>query len=309
MGIFDRFRRPAPPPPGGHDTSVLPTLDPDRADRLIALAHADLAGRGLEATIHVGHLELAGGEVFGLHNLSVIASRAPERDWPQIIARHMDLMLDPPSNDGPPDPGAVLARLRLHSDLPRRPHYEAVEPFPGLMAIIAVDHPEHVSELMNLPEGIPDVATAMSLARRNLTELEPPHHESVLIEHEDESSRVHFFGTDDFFGAARLLVLDDLLGRAGIPMGPGGVLVSAPHRHVVTVHAITGPSVFAVMKWMVAFTRNEYETQPGPVSPEVYHSAPDGRTMQVTQPGDSGTAVVVEGSFAECFTAVLGGED
>lgn len=306
MGIFDRWRRaPQPPPNGGHEGSVLPALTPQAADRLMAMARTDLAERGLEATIHAGHLELADGRIFGLHNLSVWGSRVREREWPVMIARHMDMMLDKPDSSGLPDPGKILAKLRLREDLPEQPRYDALEPVPGVVAVVALDHPQHVVETMTLPEGVPDVATSMTLARANLVELPLPDHSTKLLDEDDPTSRVHFFGTDDFFGASRLLVIHDLLARVDVAHGRGGLLIAVPYRHVLVVHPISGTGVVPALNFLVRCAEGEYETEPGPVSPHVYHLASDGRTSVVTRAGESGNAVFVEGAFQEAFMEAI----
>lgn len=307
MGLFDRWQRPTPPPTGGHEGSVLPALAPDAADRLLALTRSELASRGLEATIDAGALQLSGGQVFGLHNLSVVAAGTRERRWPHVVASHLDALLNPPDTSGPPDPGQVLAQLRTRTEIPTQPAYPAQEPLPGVIAMIALDFPDHVVESVDLPDGIPDTATAMTLARSNLRELPPPEHQSYCPEEDDPTSRVHLFVTDDFFGAARLLVLDELLERAGVEVGPGGVLLCAPCRHVLVVHPLVGPGVLAALRWMVAFARGEHETQPGPVSPHVFHRAADGQVVQATQVDEAGQiSVVAEDGLADALTEILG---
>lgn len=267
----------------------------------MALARADLAGRGREVIIRAGHLELADGQVYGLHNLSVAASRVREREWPALVARHMDTMLASRDSEGPPDPGRVLVQLRLRADLPVLPHYDAVEPVPGLVANIAIDHPQHVVEAGALPEGVPDVATAMRLARANLAELPLPRYGTTLADADEPTSRVHLFGADDFFGAARLLVIHDVLERADVAYGAGGLLVAMPYRHVLVVHPVTGPGIVRAVEWLVRFAEGAYEVEPGPVSPHVYHLAADGRTSVITRPGESGNALHLEGAFQEAF--------
>lgn len=310
MGIFDRWRRaPHTPPPGGHEGSVLPVLEPRAADRLMAMARAHLASRGREATIEDGYLRLDDGDTFGLHNLSVLASRVREKEWPQLVRAHLDGLLDKPDTSGPPDPGAVLVKLRRREEMPELPDYDAVEPVPGVLAVVAVDYPEVVMEALHLPEGIPDVETAMRLAVANLSALPPPEHGTRLLDDADESSRVHFFVSDDFFGASRLLVLHEVLSRAGIATGPGGVLVAVPNRHVIVVHPLAGPGVVPALNWLVPFAQEDFDTQPGSVSPHVYHLAADGRAGLVTREDEDGHAVVVEGAFGEAFLAATGEDE
>ncbi|WP_282070787.1 hypothetical protein [Janibacter hoylei] len=309
MGIFSRRRRPTPPPPGGHD-SVLPTLEADAADRLMVLAREHLATRGLETTINAGYLEADDGEVFGLHNLAAAAARAPEKEWPQMVGTHLDVLLDKPVTEGPPDPGSVLVRLHRPEEMPSPPEYAAPEVLPGLLAVLAIDTPTHVAEPMHLPEVLPDVQTGMQLALSNLRDLPAPDHDSVLVDQDDPTSRVHVLVTDDYFGASRVLVLDEVLEQAGIASPPGGLLLAIPFRHVLVVLPVAGPGVLPGLQWLAQFAAGEFETQPGPVTPHVYHRAADGSTSVITRRGEGGIDVVVEGAFARAFTdAVEGDED
>lgn len=306
MGIFSRRQRPTPPPPGGHD-SVLPTLDAAAADRLLALARGHLASRGVETTIDAGFLRAPDGETFGLHNVAARAAQLREREWPALVAAHLDSPLDKPDVDGPPDPGSVLVRLHRPEDMGGVPEYPAPEILPGVLGVVAIDTPTHVAEPMELPEGIPDVRTAFELAVRNLRELPPPAHQSLQVDEADPTSRVHVFAADDFFGASRLLVLDDVLAAAGVVVPPGGLLVAAPFRHVLAVLPVAGPGVIPALSWLVGMAAGEFESQPGPITPHVYHRTPDGRTSVVTRAGEQGPEVVVDGEFGAALDAVTGG--
>lgn len=122
------------------------------------------------------------------------------------------------------------------------------EPLPGLMAVLAIDTPTHVGEPMHLPEGLPDVGTAMELALR---ELPDPDHDSLLLDDDEPTSRVHVLVADDYFGASRVLVL--------------------------VVLPAAGPGVLPGLEWLAQFAAGEFETQPGPVTPHVSTALPTGR--------------------------------
>lgn len=76
------------------------------------------------------------------------------------------------------------------------------------MAVLAIDTPTHVGEPMHLPEGLPDVGTAMKLALRNLRELPDPDHDSLLLDDDGPTSRVHVL-VDGAFGQAFNTVMGD----------------------------------------------------------------------------------------------------
>lgn len=106
-----------------------------------------------------------------------------------------------------------------------------------------------------------------------------PDHDSLLLDDDEPTSRVHVFVADDYFGASRVFVLDEVLERAGVVPG---------------------------LQWLAQFAAGEFETQPGPVTPHVYHRAADGSTSVVTHQGEEGIEILVEGAFGQAFNAVMG---
>src|SRR4051812_43127632 len=89
MGLFKRDK-PAPSPPDPH----LP-LTVDQAARLRALARTTFAEAGLEVVVHADHVEDASNRKLGLWNLAALCNDAPEREWPDLVRRHVAALVGP----------------------------------------------------------------------------------------------------------------------------------------------------------------------------------------------------------------------
>ena len=134
------------------------------------------------------------------------------------------------------------------------------------------------------------------MAWSNLRRLPAPARQDLHGDPDRQDGTVHVFTSEDFFGASRLLLLDELLAGPGVERPAHGVLLVVPNRHLLAVHVLRGPGVVAAVDVLVRMAAGEHAGRPGPVSPHVYFRAADGRTQQVTGVEDDGsTAVRVEG--------------
>lgn len=290
---------------------VLPVLSRDDAARLVALTREAFAEHGRE-TVPDGQGALVGqGHLHGLSNLAATLSLVPRRDWHDLVRRHVVTMLRAHDTVEPADLGQardlLLVKLRAVGDLPEpRPRY-APEVLPGVLAVAALDYPTHVSELL-ADERVAKLGgweAVREAAWANLRRLPPPQRQELRGDPDGGDSTVHVLTTEDFFGASRLLLLDELLAGLGVERPPHGVLVVVPNRHLLAVHVLRGPGVVAAVDVLVRLAAGEHAGRPGPVSPHVYFRAADGRTQRVTaiEP-DGTTAVRVDGAFAEAFAAL-----
>lgn len=276
-------------------------LSVDQARELGRLVREQLAERGAEAVVEDGMLRLAGPghQQLGLHNLGAHAADLKYTEWPALVKGHLDLLMEHWSRpEEPVDPRRLLAKLRLADDLPSENEVrDALEPLPGVLALLAEDRPDLVVEFFSAERvGIPD---PWKIARDNLRALPAPEHQVVG---DDPGGDVHVFATDDFFGASRLLVLPDLLATIGARIPDAGVFVAVPNRHLLLVHLPVGPAVVGAMNWMLTVATREYPEAPGPVSPHLYHLTADLRAQQVSRRDPDGTtAMEVRDQVAEAF--------
>lgn len=291
---------------------VLPVLSRDDAATLVALTRRTFAEHGRE-TVPDGEGVLVGdGIVHGLGNLAAVVAQLPRRQWPAAVERHVSTMIEAHATAEPTTleqaRSLLLPKLRPLSSLDvRRPAY-APEPLPGLLTVAALDYPTHVSELLSDErlDALGGWEALRDIAFENLRRLPAPHHDVIDGDPSRADAVVHLLATDDFFGASRVLVLDEVLAGIGIERPRHGVLLAVPNRHLLAVHVLGGLGVVTAMQTLTRLAAGEHDTRPGPVSPHVYYRAADGRVEQVTfpDPDGQGVGVHVRGLLAEAFAAL-----
>jgi hypothetical protein len=292
---------------GSRPDPSLPMLTVDEAAWLTALVREAFAEQGRETTPDGSGGLRGDGQTYGLHNLAAHVAAVPRRSWPDLSRRHVRDMV---AADRTPHPTSlddvrdqVLLKLRPVSDLPPELPPYGPEVLPGIVAVAAIDYPTHVSELLDAErlEPLGGWGAVHPVAMDNLRRLELPHVEDLIVDANDPGSTVHVLVADDFFGAARVCVLDQVLAAAlGVERPPHGVLVAVPNRHVMAVHIPTGRGLVPALHTLAALAAGESTEAPGPISPFVYLMSPDGRIEQVTAHGDDGELVVdATGGLAE----------
>lgn len=295
-----------PGPPTDPDP-VLPVLSRDDAAALVELARRTFAEHGRE-TVPDGEGVLVGdGIVHGLGNLAAVVAQLPRRQWPAAVERHVSTMIEAHATAEPTTleeaRPLLLPKLRPIASLDvGRPSY-APEPLPGVLAVAALDYPTHVSELLSDErlDALGGWDAVRDIAFANLRRLPPPHHDTIDGDPSRSDAVVHLLATDDFFGASRVLLLDEVLAGIGIERPRHGVLLAVPNRHLLAVHVLAGVGVVPALQTLVRLAAGEHDAQPGPVSPQVFYRAADGRTQQVTRVTDGHVGVHVEGPLAEAF--------
>lgn len=304
MSLFDRRRRRrdrsaaderriADPDP------AFPVLSRAEAGDLVSLARRTFAEHGRETVYDGGGALVGQGHVHGLTNLAALAAQTPPRDWVTMVDRHVVGMLtayatpDPTGLDEARD--LLLPKIRMLRDIPEPHPAYAPEVLPGLVAVAALDYPTHVSELVSdaRVDELGGWPTVREVAWQNLRRLPPPVVSRVLARPDAPDSTVLALACADYFGASRLLVLDEVLAGQGIERPTHGVLVAVPHRHLLLVHVLEGAGVVAALEMMSRTARGEYQGEPGAVSPEVYYRDAEGRGEQVTNTDPATGAVEV----------------
>jgi hypothetical protein len=308
-------------PEGSRPDPSLPMLTVDEAAWLAALVRTAFAEHGRETTPDGSGGLRGDGQTYGLHNLAAHVAAVPRRAWPDVARRHVHDMV---AADRTPHPTSldevrdqVLLKLRAVSELPPEPPLYAPEVLPGIVAVAAIDYPTHVSELLDVERLTPlgGWSAVRPVAMENLRRLELPHVEDIVAQAGDPTSVVHVMVADDFFGAARVCVLDQVLAASlGVERPRHGVLVAVPNRHVMAVHIPTGTGFLAALNTLAALAAGESVEAPGPISPYVFLITPDGVVEQVTTRGEDGELVVdATGALADVMEALgvldLGDED
>lgn len=312
MGLFRRPRRNSDDPildqPDDH---LLPLTIGDARD-LTELARSAFAAEGLEV-VPDGRGALIGDQrTFGLANLAALVAQHPRRRWPNLARRHARGVLA--VHEGDEDPldieairPNILLKLRPGDDLEQVATY-APEILPGILLLVAIDHPDHVRELFS-DETIEELGgweELRDIALGNLRRLGPPDHETIQADPAEPDSTVHLFGSDDFFGAARLAILPEVLAHVGIERPSHGTLIAVPNRHLLLVHPLEGPGLVSAVQLMVRLASSEYHGHTGPLSPQVFYRSADGEVQQVTMRDEDTQTVEVHvaGPFAQAFDAL-----
>lgn len=283
----------------GEVDSELPMLTVAQSARLHRLAHQVLAELGHEAVIRPGYLELSDGASFGLHNLATHLAQQDQQGWDSHIRQHMSVMVQ--SKYGQPEvtgPGDVYLRLRSVTDLPGPVGYPALEPLPGLLALACVDYPTHVVEQISDVEDLGGWESVRPLGLANLAALPTPIVHRRLADPAQQDSEVFGLHSDDVYGASRLLVIDQVLRQTlELVVPQAGLVVAVPNRHLLLIHVVTGPGVVPAMARMAGIADEEYQGQPGPLSPHLFHLAKDYQATQITEDHDGQRSIMVQGTF------------
>jgi hypothetical protein len=217
-----------------------------------------------------------GPRVYGLMNLARMVSREHWSQWPALLDSHAAAMVavDSPA---PKEPAVQrdqwLLKLRAQVDLPEQPDFDVASGLPGLAALPAIDHPDRVAELLSratvLDHAEPDEFRTQALA--NLRSLPAPAVQPIPADDNEPDGTVFALLSDDYYGAARVLILEDVIeALPDVGTSPHGYLVGVPDRHLLLVHPVIGPGVFAAIQTMVNVAGRAHDERPGPITKDLY---------------------------------------
>lgn len=304
MGFFSR-RKPISDQMEGDQSTATP---------LTALVLAALAERGVSATVREPHLIVdTEGRMFGLSNLEDRLSAVPRSDWPAEAQRFVGIVLEgmrAKPRQSVSELGESLLLRIVHPDLGHGESNEQVAKnghalAAGLVVLPAVDHPDRVETLTDLsPLGGWEAVWPAGIA--NLLRLPTPNHQ-VVGEAGEPDRLVHLLISDDFFGASRLLVLEQVLSRVlGTPItAPHGTLIAVPNRHVLAVHVLSGAGLVAAMNELTRIAVQPVQGFGAPLSTNVYYRSPNGTLQQVaSHDGQGRTIITVEGALQEAMESL-----
>lgn len=306
----------APPPA---QPSPAPASPGDRDEHLTALSYADareverLAAESLARHGHPGAVVVDGAAFvneshrLGLSNIAYRVADSPRSEWPEIVDGFVDVMLT--VNEGPSapiDPDAVYLVLRPVGEFPVDTD-TVREYLPGMYLLPAVDFPAHVQNYTGFDSLPWDPAETEARGRRNLAELPAPTVRLVMLLDDDDPTNdaaVYYeFRSDDFFGAARVIVLDELLRRTLSEEVPEyGALIALPNRHTLLVHLLhDAPAALMALRAMAQAAVEEYGDSPGPLAPHVWYLDRFGDAVRLTDLEDTGLRVRIVDELAEAL--------
>lgn len=296
------FSRPASAP-----DPLLPPLTVDQAERLRSAALRAWEEAGFPSPqVQGDHVVDGTGAVYGLANLAALVATLPRRQWADAIHHHARTLAQIDRDEDPQTLDEVrhllVARVVHPADLPD-PDSPGAGPAlaTNLVVRAALDLPTHVAILHDGTRYGGWSATGPD-ALANLGRLPAPEHSTLDA---GDGAVVHCFYAEDFFGASRLLMLDQLLAtHAAVELPEHGVLVVVPHRHLLAAHVLQDASAVRAMSTLVALAEGGRDVA-GALSADVYYRSPDGALQVVTEhDGDGRTRVVVDGAFADAMAGL-----
>ena len=281
----------------------LPALGAEAGRRFRAAAMAAFRSHGVETTYAAGELHALGDARYPLHNVSVQAAGTPERQWPQLLARHAAILIAA-QRAAPPEEAQLHRRLYLslwhRPDVPWVPDH-ALDVADDLIALPALDLPDTV-QTAGAADQVAQWGGWARVRELGLANLARERADEVLTvggpRSPAEAVQVVVGG---YFTASRLLVMDRVLAQdLGVERPAHGAVVAVPNRQLLAVHVLRGLDVVGAVPGLLAFAAGEVG-RPGAISRHLYYWR-DGHVQRITRIGTDGTAVVeVTGEFARAL--------
>jgi hypothetical protein len=305
-------RREDPEPEGYHEPDpVYGYLTRAQGARLRSLVRQAFAERGIEVTLMPDRVEAAGGGQYGLTNIAAACNASPAKEWPSIIAWHVETVLRALAAptiaelDDEAVLGHVFVRVMGVSAFPDLSSFGYRRNLGGdLVELLALDSEHSVSLLLDSDVERFGVDALRHAGLVNL--LAEPFGSCEQVDVEAGASFCCLLG-DSVYTASRLLTMDDVLRRTtGGVDAPHGVLACVPNRHQLAFHVLSDEAVLSVLPVMARFALDGFSDGIGPVSPYLYWH--HGRTLtQLSQiDSDGGLRIDVADDFAEVLQHLTG---
>ncbi|XBB69124.1 hypothetical protein ABFU82_07375 [Nocardioides sp. WV_118_6] len=333
MGIFRRRRRddeeptpagpavpsePAGPAVPGTDAEpdeALPFLGVDEARHLRALVRTAFAERGIEVSVHAGHVADDAGRQFGLWNVAA-ACHQDDRGraaWPFLVGSHVERVLasmDAPDPFGElsPDEAAARTFVRLYEReaIPRLDGFPFREFAPGLVEMLALDLPDTVAVYDDArAERLGGVD---ALRAHGLTNLDrQPVEQLERLDLPDGGGAFHVLLGESVHTASRALLLPRLATElTGHESGRHGWLLCVPNRHQVAWHLVRDATVIPVVQAMARFAALGFGDAPGPLSPHLFWWDGGGYQQLSRLDEDGALSIIVSPDFQRVLEELTG---
>lgn len=267
------------------DEPRIPGLTTADSRWLIQECQRVLTDLGHSSTVTDGPaLTLEDQRVMGLDNLARTVRMAPRKRWPRLVRDQLRALvaIDPTEPIAPEDLRVKLVPREVADPLLT---YDAIEPLPGLVAMLATQGDQVNTQLGTLDQVGGDREAAYDRALTNMDALPLPRHSRRRVDPHDPGSWVEFLDADDSFGASRVAVLPELLRRVlgqGIPSC--GVLVAVPTRREIWLHLPVDEGVIDTAAHLAHAAYEVCALEPYALSPDVYLVSPDMRAEVLIRP-------------------------
>ena len=274
---------------GGDDTAgSVPAwaapFSPEEWAWFVATLAADLDRRGVTHRVDMEtgcvHATLRGANVLGLSNLVQVCRARPRDAWAGAVQHHFDVAFDVKDDKTAEELSQDWALARDHVKL-RLYERDSLPDVPlvtweiagGLVAVLTFDLPETVISVRLEDRERWDVTDDdlydVALANVRGEGLLP----AKDIDLGDHASLQLLEGGSTFFAASHALFIEDY---ADGDIGPYGIILAMPQRHVVLYHRVHDLRVVRVIEAMIVTATNMYVDGPGSISSDLYWLPPRG---------------------------------
>lgn len=273
------------------DNPRLPGLTAADTRWLVAEAQRVLTDLGHTSTVVQGvALGLADKRTMGLDNLARTISLMPRKRWPRAVRDQLSALVDLRA-DLPPARADLRVKLWPRERADEFLTYEGIEPLPGVVAVLAAQG-DRVSREFGRLELVGDRDEAYDTALTNLAGLPRPRHTRRRIDPRVKGSWVEFLDSNDAYGAARVVVLPEVLRRVlRTDFPPQGVLVAVPTKFELWVHVPVDEDVVETALRMSWLAYRTWAEEPYPICPDVFLVSPDMHAVALATPDREGCSL------------------
>lgn len=270
----------------------MPNQDPPRLQGLSAADTRWLVAEVQRVLADLGHasrvvddvaVEIPDDRVMGLDNLARTVRLLPRTRWGRAVRDQLTALVAI-SPDERVDPTDLLAKVVPRKQAAHFVAYDALEPLPGVVAVLARQG-ARTCQMFGKLDTVGDRDEAYDAALANLVTLPLPRHTRRRVDPDEPESWVEFLDSPGSFGASRVLVLPDLLRRVLRRDFPAhGVLVAVPTKHELWVHVPVGAGVLQTALTMAWLSYETWAEEPYPISPDVFLVSPDMHAVTLVRP-------------------------
>ena len=273
------------------DDPRLPGLSSTDTRWLVSEAQRVLADLGEKTAVLDGvALTLAEGRVMGLDNLARTISLMPRERWSRAVRDQLSALVHI-RLDEPPATKDLRVKLWPRERAVEFLTYDALEPLPGVVAVLAAQG-DRVSHEFGKLDLVGDREDAYEAALANLTALPRPRHTRRRADPRVKGSWVEFLDSSDAYGAARVVVLPEVMRRVLRTDFPShGVLVAVPTKFELWVHVPVDGDVVQTALSMSWLSHRTWSEEPYPISPDIFLVSPDMRATVLVRPDREGCDV------------------
>ncbi|MBN6042108.1 hypothetical protein [Amycolatopsis sp. 195334CR] len=274
-------------------------LTTTQIDRLHNLIRRSPVFSGMRVALHHDHVEVLEPEQLELSFAPVFdaVEGAPMSEWADLVDDRLERMIKAvtggsPELDGPTEDllGRIYARVRPIEGSPVEWWKYAPEIAPGLLLVLALDHPDRIAILNDEQIARHDFDRLAQAGMENLCGQLPDRYAT--------SGEVHLFQGNDYVASTVLVMPYVVEAVTGSPDCPFGTLVAMPNHGTMLFHVLhEANAARAAMREIAEVAAEEYEASqrsgPAPVSRQVYWWSPEaGYLVPVAHLADGGTGVI-----------------